>query len=179
MKADQVRQHPRVAAGGCLTSHQVRTALIYDHPDEGRCYIRQRDEEPSPYDFTIQNSSGRVFHLVAVDKCMFSDKADGTRCDCIVFTEAVSLFIDLKSNRSVSGRQKGRKKAIGQICASIAWFLSENLLADKETVEVIVANGTRKRHPSFNDNIIDKTTELQNLFPNLNIRYGELPFRKL
>jgi hypothetical protein len=110
---------------------------------------------------------------------MFSDESDGRRCDCIVFTAAVSLFIDLKGNRSVSGRQKGHKKAIGQICASIAWFLAEHLLHDQEEVEVIVANGTRKRHPGFNDNIIDKTTELQNLFPNLSIRYGELPFRKL
>lgn len=178
MDAELVSQHPRVA-GGCLSTHQVRTALIYDHPDEGRCYIRRRGEETSPYDFTIQNSSGRFFHLVAVDKCMFSDEADGSRCDCVLFTHSVSLFIDLKSNRSVSGRQKGRKKAISQICASIDWFLAENLLTNAEAVEVIVANGTRKRHPRFNDNIIDKTTELQKLFPNLNIRYGELPFRKL
>lgn len=179
MRAAQVSQHPRVAGGGCLSSHQARTVLIYDHPDLGRCFIRQRGEETSPYDFTVQNSSGSVFHLLAVDKCMFTDEADGTRCDCVVFTEAVSLFIDLKSNRSFSGRQKGRKKAISQICASIEWFMAEQLLTDLESVEVIVANGTRKRHPSFNDNIIDKTTELQRLFPSLRIRYGELPFRKL
>lgn len=179
MRVEQVSQHSRVAGGACLSSHQIRTALIYDHPDLGRCFIRRRGEETSPYDFTVQNSSGRVFYLLAVDKCMFFDEADGTRCDCVVFTEAVSLFIDLKSNRSFSGRQKGRKKAISQICASIEWFLAEQLLMDLETVEVIVANGTRKRHPRFNDNNIDKTAELQTLFPNLRIRYEELPFRKL
>jgi hypothetical protein len=179
MRAAQVSQHPRVAGGGCLSSHHARTALIYDHPDLGRCFIRQRGEEISPYDFTVQNSSGRTFHLLAVDKCMFTDETDGTRCDCVVFTEAVSLFVEFKSSRSTAGRQKVRKKAISQICASIEWFLSERLLDDLEAVEVIVANGTCKRHPSFNDNIIDKTTELQKLFPNLRIRYGELPFRKL
>jgi hypothetical protein len=145
----------------------------------GRCYIRRRGEETSANDFTVRNSAGREFHLLAVDKCMFSDEQDGSRCDCVVFNHAVSLFIELKGNHSVSGRQKARKKGISQICASIAWFLSENLLTDREAVEVIVANGTRKRHPRFNDNIIDKTAELQELFPNLNIRYGELPFRKL
>lgn len=179
MNAEQVGQHPRVAGGSCLTSHTIRKAIIYDHPDDGRCYMRRRGEEISPFDFTLQNTKAQVFHFVQVDKCMFSDEADGNRCDCLLFTEAVSLFVELKGNKSVSGRQKGRKKALTQLQASIEWFITEQLLVTGEEVRVIVANGTRKRHPSFNDSIIDKTAELQQLFPNLRISYGELPFYKL
>ena len=143
------------------------------------CYMRIKGEEVSPFDFTLQNSKGKLFHFVKVDKCMFSDEEDGTRCDCLIFTDEVSLFIEFKSNKSVSGRQKGRRKALGQLQASIEWFLEESLLADGEAVEVFVNNGTRKRHPRFTASIIDKTTELQSIFPNLVIQYNELPYYKL
>ena len=179
MDVEQVSQHPRVAENNCLTSHTARKILIYDHPTDGRCYIRQRGEDTTPFDFTLHNARSRVFHFVQVDKCMFSDEEDANRCDCLFFTDSISLFVELKGNKSVSGRQKGRNKAINQLCASVAWFLVENLLADGAAVEVIVANGTRKRHPRFNESIIDKTLAIQQLFPNLSIRYGELPFYKL
>lgn len=190
MNADQVRQHPRVAAGNCLASHTARQVVIYDHKKakdqpatdrriDGHCYLRQPREETTPFDFTVRNPSGRVFHFVAVDKCMFTDQDAGRRCDCLVFTDTVSLFIDLKENKSLSGRKKDRHSAIQQICASIEWFMAENLLADREEVEVIVANGTRRRHPHFTNNNIGKTAALQDLFPSLMIRYDELPFRKL
>lgn len=190
MKAEQVGRHSRVAVGGCLLPNTARQVVIYDHKKaedqpatdtriDGRCYLRQPKEEATHYDFTVRNPKGGVFHVVAVDKCMFSDEEDGSRCDCVVFNESVSLFIDLKENKSVAGRQKGRRKAITQICASIEWFLAENLLTDREEVEAIVANGTRKRHPRFTANNIEKTAELQAIFPNLNISYGELPFYKL
>ena len=57
--------------------------------------------------------------------------------------------------------------------------MAENLLADREEVEVIVANGARRRHPRFTNDNIDKTLALQEIFPNLMIRYDELPYRKL
>jgi len=190
MRAEQVGRHSRVTAGGCLAPNTARQVVIYDHKKaddqletdtriDGHCYLRQPKEETMPYDFTVRNPRARVFHIVAVDKCMFSDEEDGSRCDCVVFNDSVSLFIDLKENKSVAGRQKGRRKAIAQICASIEWFLAESLLTDREAVEAIVANGTRKRHPRFTANNIEKTAELQAVFPNLNIRYGELPFYKL
>lgn len=190
MKPEQVRQHPRVAQGGCLVSHTARQAVIYDHKKaedqadndlrvDGRCYLRQPDEDGSPFDFTVHNQKGKVFHFVAVDKCMFSDEEGGSRCDCLVFNPQLSLFIDLKENKSVAGRQKGRRKAIQQICATIEWFLAEQLLADWEQVEVVVANGSRKRHPRLAANSIEKTAELESIFPNLLIRYHELPFYKL
>lgn len=179
MDAAQVGQHPRVARGSCVSSHTVRQAVIYDHPDDGRCYIRGRGEETLPFDFTLHNAKGQVFHFVQVDKCMFSDEADSSRCDCLLFTGTVSLFVEFKGNKSVSGRQKGRRKALTQLQTSIEWFIEENLLSTGEAVEVIVANGTRRRHPRFTDSIIDKTLELQQLFPTLRIRYGELPYYKL
>jgi len=179
MNAEQVSQHPLVARGTCISAHTARKTVIYDHPDDGRCYIRGRGEEVSSFDFTLHNAKGQIFHFVQVDKCLFSDEADGSRCDCLLFTSAVALFVEFKGNKSFSGRQKGRKKALTQLQASIEWFMTESLLAAGEEVEVIVANGTRKRHPSFSDSIIDKTTELQQLFPSLRIRYGELPFYKL
>jgi hypothetical protein len=190
MKVEQVRQHPRVVSGGCLSSYTARQVVIYDHKKaknqadddqriDGHCYIRQPREEASVFDFTVRNPGGRLFHFIAVDKCMFSDKEGISRCDCVVFNASVSMFIDLKDNKSVSGRQKGRRKAIVQICASIEWFLAENLLTDREEVEVIVANGNRKRHPRLSTSKIEKTAELQDIFPNLIIRYDELPFRKL
>ncbi|MGI4871647.1 MAG: hypothetical protein ACRYFX_10765 [Janthinobacterium lividum] len=179
MRASQVSQHPRIAGGSCLTSHTARKTVIYDHPGDGRCYIRVRGDENAEFDFTLHNATGQPFHFVQVDKCMFSDEADGSRCDCLLFTEAVALFVEFKSNKSVSGRQKGRRKATDQLQASIEWFLAESLLADSDTVEAILANGTRKRHPRFTSNTIEKTLELQEQFPNLVIRYNELPFYKL
>jgi len=179
MKAEQVNQHPRVATKSCLTSHTARKTLIYDNPDDGCCYIRAKGEESTEFDFTLHNAKGQVFHFVKVDKCLFADEGDTSRCDCLLFTEAISLFVEFKSNRSFSGRQKGRKKALDQLQASIEWFITENLLITGETVAAIVANGTRKRHPRFNSNNIEKTAELQALFPSLRIRYDELPFYKL
>ena len=179
MRAEQVSQHPRIAAGNCLSSHTARKLIIYDHPDDGRCYIRAKGDESTEFDFTLHNARGQTFHFVQVDKCMFADEGDSSRCDCLLFTEVISLFIEFKSNRSVSGRQKGRKKALDQLQASIEWFLTENLLVAGEEVAAIVANGTRKRHPRFNSNNIEKTAELQALFPFLAIRYDELPFYKL
>lgn len=179
MKAEQVSQHPRVAAKNCLTSHTTRKTLIYDSPDDGCCYVRAKGDESDEFDFTLHNAKGQVFHFVKVDKCLFADEGDTSRCDCLLFTEAIALFVEFKSNRSFSGRQKGRKKALDQLQASIAWFMTENLLATGEAVTAIVANGTRKRHPRFNSNNIEKTAELQELFPSLRIRYDELPFYKL
>ena len=179
-----------MAAGNCLASHTARQVVIYDHKKakdqpatdlriDGHCYLRRPADETTPFDFTVRNPSGRVFHVVAVDKCMFTDREATRRCDCLVFTENTALFIDLKENKSLASRKKGRRDAIEQICASIDWFMAENLLADREEVEVIVANGTRRRHPSFTTNNIGKTAALQELFPSLLIRYAELPFCKL
>ncbi|SHJ70766.1 hypothetical protein SAMN02745146_3767 [Hymenobacter daecheongensis DSM 21074] len=178
MEAEKVSRHPRVA-GRCLTSHTGRKAVIYDNAVDGCCYLRGRGEEVSPFDFTVHNVKGQIFHFVQVDKCMFSDREEIRRCDCLVFNDTVSLFIDFKGNRSYNSRKKGRKSALEQIATSVAWFMNEGLLQEQESVEVIVANGTHNRHPRFNDNIIDKTLELQNRFPTLRIQYNELPFRKL
>lgn len=188
MKAEQVSQHPRVATGSCLTPLTVRQAAIYDHKKakdqsaddqrvDGRCYIRSPQEEADEFDFIVRNAKAKAFHFLAVDKCMFTD-ADKGRCDCIVFNESITLFIELKENKT-RARKEGRKAAIKQLCKSIKWFMNEGLLAELETVEIIVANGIHKRPPRFAQSIIDRTTELQLLFPNLNIRYGELPFYKL
>jgi len=191
MDVEQIRRHPRVSAGSCVVSYSDRQVVIYDHKKtknqadddpriDGHCYLRQLNEELTPFDFTVRNPRGQVFHFVAVDKCMFLDsERKQRRCDCLVFTDKTALFIDLKENNSVSGRKKGCREAITQICASIEWFLAENLLADREEVEAIVANGTRRRHPRFTANNIEKTAELQAIFPNLNVRYGELPFYEL
>ncbi len=179
MKAESVSQHPRVATKNCLTSHTARKVLIYDSPADGCCYLRAKGEASDEFDFTLHNAKGQVFHFVKVDKCLFADEGDASRCDCLLFAEAVSLFVEFKSNRSFSGRQKGRKKALDQLQASIEWFVTENLLLAGEAVVAIVANGIRKRHPRFNSNNIEKTAELQELFPSLAIRYQELPFYKL
>jgi hypothetical protein len=188
MDAEQVRQHSRVSAGNCLVALTVRQAAIYDHKKEpaqpaedpridGRCYLRPPRVAAESFDFIVRNAKGRLFHFLAVDKCMFTD-SEGKRCDCIVFNEAVTLFIEMKENKA-RARKEGRKSAIRQLCQSVEWFMSEGLLAELETVEVIVANGIHKRPPRFDQSIIDRTTELQLTFPNLNIRYGELPFYKL
>jgi len=179
MKAEQVSQHPRVAAKNCLTSHTARKVFIYDHPTDGQCYIRAKGEISTDFDFALHNAKGQTFHFVKVDKCMFSDKKDGERCDCLLFTESVCLFVEFKSSKSVSGKQNVRHKAFSQLCASVEWFLAEKLLTAGEVVEVVLANGPRKRTPRFTTNNIDKTTELQELFPSLAIRYDELPFYKL
>lgn len=188
MNAEQVSQHPRVAGGSCLQSLTVRQTAIYDHKKakdqslddlrlDGRCYLRLPREEINEFDFIVRNTRARTFHFLAVDKCMFTD-ADGRRCDCIVFNDSVTLFIEMKENKT-RARKEGRKSAIKQLCLSIEWFMAEGLLRELETVEVIVANGIHKRPPRFAQSIIDRTTELQLIFPNLNIRYGELPFYKL
>jgi hypothetical protein len=179
MKAEQVSQHPRVAAKNCLTSHTARKILVYDSPDDGCCYLRAKGEARDEFDFTLHNAKGQVFHFVQVDKCLFVDEGDASRCDCLLFTEAISLFVEFKSNRSFSGRQKGRKKALDQLQTSIEWFMAEDLLLAGEAVIAVVANGTRKRYPRFDSNSIEKTAELQELFPSLAIRYNELPFYKL
>lgn len=179
MKAARVSQHPRVAKSGCLTSHTARKTVIYDHPTNGRCYIRGKNDENTEFDFTLLNAKGQIFHFVQVDKCMFSDEADSSRCDCLLFTEAISLFVEFKGNKSVSGRQKGRHQAIVQLRTSVEWFLAASLLEAGETVVVIVVNGNRKRHPRFTSNNIARTAEVQELFPYLAIRYDELPFYKM
>ncbi|GAA3956602.1 hypothetical protein [Hymenobacter antarcticus] len=188
MNAEKVRQHSRVVAGSCLVTLNARQAAIYDHKKgedqaaedlriDGRCYLRSSREEGDEFDFIVRNAKGQVFQFLAVDKCMFTD-SEGKRCDCIIFNESVTLFIEMKENKART-RKEGRKSAIRQLRQSVEWFLSEGLLAELETVEVIVANGIHKRPPRFDQSIIDRTTELQLTFPNLNIRYGELPFYKL
>ena len=170
MNAEKVRQHSRVAAGGCLATLNARQAAIYDHKKQvdqaaedlridGRCYLRSSREEGDEFDFTVRNAKGQVFHFLTVDKCIFAD-SEGKRCDCIVFNESVTLFIEMKENKA-RARKEGRKSAIRQLCQSVKWFMSEGLLAELETVEVIVANGIHKRPPRFDQSIIDRTTELQ------------------
>ena len=188
MNAARVRQHSRVAAGSCLVTLNARQAAIYDHKKQagqaaedlridGRCYLRSSREEGAEFDFIVRNARGQVFHFLTVDKCMFAD-SEGKRCDCIVFNESVALFVELKENKT-RARKEGRKSAIRQLCQSVEWFMSEGLLAELETVVVIVANGIHNRPPRFDQSIINRTTELQLTFPSLNIRYGELPFYKL
>lgn len=188
MDAERVSQHLVVAERGCLTEIRARQAIIYDHKKaadqaaddlrvDGRCYLRRPGEEANSFDFIVRNAGGRVFHFLAVDKCLFLD-SDETRCDCLVFNESVSLFIEMKENKT-RARKEGRKSALKQLRQSVEWFMEAGLLADLETVEVIVANGIYKRPPRFTQSIIEQTAKLQLDFPNLNIRYGELPFYKL
>ncbi|RZK34123.1 MAG: hypothetical protein EOO61_14125, partial [Hymenobacter sp.] len=147
MNVEQVSQHPLVAVNSCLTSLNARQAAIYDHKKaedqtaedqrvDGRCYLRLPQEEVDEFDFIVRNAKTKIFHFIAVDKCMFTD-ADSSRCDCIVFNESTTLFIELKENKT-RARKEGRKSAIKQLCKSIEWFMAEGLLAELETVEIIV-----------------------------------------
>jgi len=105
---------PSIEINDCYETVSKRYFEIYDDEDEKRCYISTQGQ------FAVENPSQKDIEFLAVDSCLFSS-GDGSRCDCIVFTDKSFCFVELKSCKN-KNEPSNRAKAKTQLKTTIEFF---------------------------------------------------------
>ena len=69
----------------------------------------------SRFDLQVLNDSGRLVHLIKVDKCLYGE-ADERRCDCLLLTTDQAYFVEFKATKSDSTSAGNLRYALAADC---------------------------------------------------------------
>lgn len=112
---------PLLSENDCLEITQLAEFEIIDK-QISRCILQKGHSEDGNL-WVINKHQKEVFFL-AIDKCLFFDKADDpSRCDCVLFDENRICFIEIKESNK-SNRRKRRIKAIELLAKTVNLFKS-------------------------------------------------------
>lgn len=103
----------------CLTLVNETPFYIKDQ-ESGSCELSTADN----WDLKVENKTKNPVHFFKIDKCVFND-GHGKRCDCAVFNENESYFVEIKELEnfdSTRKRKERRSAAKKQLIASINDF---------------------------------------------------------
>lgn len=152
----------------CLHDHPSGTCYIYEEPATKRCHVRAVGDEQEA-DFVVTATSGAMCRVVAVDNCVLL-KGGQKKCDCLVFTEAIACFVEIK--RGTGRTQLGRdlSKGVKQVTSTIKRFETDKLLAAGDSVLAVVstkrAEFLRPQLSAFKQTAL---IGLKEQYPNLNL----------
>ncbi|CAA6819843.1 MAG: Unknown protein [uncultured Sulfurovum sp.] len=128
---------PHIFDKECLMQTSKKKIDLYDDKQQGRCYIDGKGQT----EFQVFNLSEKNIGFLAVDACLLSS-SDPSRSDCMVFTDEVVCFIELKicKRKNVKDNQKG---ATDQLESFIQYFRENDLDKDKKLEAYVCVNCIR------------------------------------
>ena len=133
--------------GGCkfeyTTQCVIKRPILYtDNPqffvhDNNPVNIIENKTNKTVYDLEVLNSIKKTVCLIKVDKCLFSDRDDFKKCDCVLFNYKSLFFVELKSSAQGNKGTK-RTQAAKQLLSTIEKFKEAgNYIATKKCYAVI------------------------------------------
>ncbi len=112
---------------------------IYDADDKQPVKIVQDGD----YQLTINNPLRTTVCVVKTDRCLIQDE-DQKKCDCVLFNDSNTYFVEIKNSSSGTRKDK-RNKAIQQLGATIEYFETNGIIpnADKSSAIICFKNFSR------------------------------------
>lgn len=121
MKEQLKQAFPQCKTNDCLSFHDLQKLWVIDPDEKVKCEIVTVQSDQC--DFEVLNPSGVLIGFIAVDQCLFDD-SKGKKCDCILFSEDVFCFVEIK-NTKLGNRKAEKRKAYAQLAATITVFQSK------------------------------------------------------
>lgn len=140
----------------CLEISNKKEFYILDCPKDtdcitGRCYIKDDGQ------FKVLNPTEKDIRFLAVDKCIFFDSDTVKKCDCIVYDNTTTCFIEIKDCKTKQ-RKRSKKDAKKQLKTTIEIFDEK---VDIRNKEAYICLGTNSTIPSKLASSIDAIVEFE------------------
>lgn len=96
-------------------------------------------------ELTVQNETGQLIHLMAIDCCLFASD-DPSRCDCALVQAEIIHFVEFKHG-NYRRRTDRIKDCIPQLANSINDFYTNGILSARHAVLAIACVGFTEEFP--------------------------------
>ena len=173
MKSRIETAYPHSKISNCITHHTRTSRRIYDCPVRKVCLYRTGTRH-ADVDFEIINSTGRDFHIVCVDGCLYPTSKTPKRCDCAVFWNDTIVFIEFKLGNPIGKRTQVPsriKQALKQLVPTIRRFEKHGIFAETTTIEAIAFVSRHLTRPVNLITIQAAKDRLKSAFPTLQIKF--------
>ncbi|MGI4835793.1 MAG: hypothetical protein ACRYFK_20235 [Janthinobacterium lividum] len=137
MRSAIERHYQHCREKGCVQSCPAGSSHYEDPPDGCvRLATEQYDEERH---FTVHTADPQSVTLVAIDKCLISQRNSSTkRCDCAFYTPGKIAFVEFKLRDPSRGREQDTRahrrleEAAEQLLSSILSFEQQGFITTEE-----------------------------------------------
>ncbi len=96
------------------------------------------------YQLTVINNNGHNIWFVKTDKCLLEN--DKSKCDCLLFSDEIFCFVEIKNSKS-SSRSTQRAKAIEQLEATIINFKGNGINFSHIITKAIICFNSNNDYP--------------------------------
>jgi hypothetical protein len=126
------------------------------------------------FDLQVLNASGRLVHLIQVDRCLYT-VAEGRRCDCALLTTEQAYFVEFKaadSDVTSSGHLRYARAAdcVEQLELTIKDFVSRNIIPAGALVLAYACVGRTSQRPYPGADFLALSAAFNNRFEGIPIR---------
>jgi hypothetical protein len=126
------------------------------------------------FDLQVFNESGRLVHLIQIDRCLYST-AEGKRCDCLLLTTEQVCFIEFKaadSDLTSAGNLRYARAAdcVEQLEHTIKDFISRAIIPPNTLVLAYACVGRTAQRPYPGADFLALSASFNNRFAGLPIR---------
>ena len=150
---------PKITENNCLSIISKNKFEIYDSEEEHKCFISDINDDL--HGFTVINPNNEAIRFLAIDKCLYADRDELKRCDCIIYHKKYFCFIELK-NVKLKKKYSARKKAKEQLLSIIKKF-REKIDFEDMTLEAYMCVGKKKLYPKERASLQSAQVEFSDL----------------
>lgn len=128
----------------------------------------------SRFDLQVVNESGRLVHLIKVDKCLYT-VADKRRCDCLLLTTDQACFVEFKAPDSDTTSAGNLRYALAADCVeqlelTIKEFITRGVIPANAFVLAYACVGRSRQYPYPGADLLELRVSFSNRFLGLPVR---------
>lgn len=128
----------------------------------------------SRFDLQILNQSGRLVHLVKIDKCLYA-AGDSARCDCALLTSEQAYFVEFKmtdTDATSAGNERYARASdcMRQLEASIKAFFEKGAIPPGSLVIAYACVGRTQQTPYPGADFLKLSASFRERFEGIPIR---------
>ncbi|WP_157887120.1 hypothetical protein [Hymenobacter sp. PAMC 26628] len=126
------------------------------------------------FDLQVRNASGRLVHLIQIDRCLYS-AAEGRRCDCLLLTTEQAYFVEFKAAErdiTTSGNLRYARAAdcVEQLEHTIKDFISRDIIPPGALVMAYACVGRTSQRPYPGADFLALSASFNNRFEGIPVR---------
>ena len=157
----------------CIVHHTRTVRRIFDCPTQKVALYRTGTRDKH-LDFEIANPTGRDFHTIAVDGCLYPTSKSPKRCDYAIFWNESIAFIEFKLGQPVGRTTKVAdriQQALKQLIPTIQRFEQHGIFLDETKIEAIAFVSRRLARPLNTISMQAAKDKLKTAFPTLKVKF--------
>lgn len=135
------------------------------------------------FDLQVLNASGRLVHLIKIDRCLYAAH-EGRRCDCLLLTTEQTCFVEFKaadSDITSAGHLRYARAAdcVEQLEHTIKDFFNRGIIAPGALVMAYACVGRTSQRPYPGADFLALSASFNNRFEGVPVRVRLLVENKL